>query len=301
MTTTTRTVSTKFVLNSLLAAVMLSATFAAGQSGEESRVVSEIPGFDFSKLPAPAKKELATVLSDEFDYCGRPMTLLGSLKKGDACRHTKRLVGYAAHEAIDGVTASEIIVTLSKHNQSFAAKRAQLKIDERACTGPKDAKVTLIEFSDFECPYCNAARPMFEETLKKRAVRLCWSPFPLSSHPNAAMAGQAALFARDAGKFQAMHDALFDNQTVLSDAFIKGLVKKVGLDVAAFEKAVASKKYLEEMKASKEAGIAAGVDSTPSVFINGRKHNLGFSVENLTLSIDDELEWQTANNSWPVN
>ncbi len=299
MTTTCGTVATKFVATSVTMLLCV-ATVAAAQGADE-KVVGDLPGLELSKLPAPAKKELISVLSDEFDYCGKPTTLLGTMKKGDACKHTRRLVSWAAHEASEGSTAQEIIVALSKHNQLFTSPRASFKIDERTCQGPKDAKVTLIEFSDFECPYCNAARPILEETLKKRAVRLCWSPFPLSAHPNATIAGQAALFARDQGKFHAMHDALFDNQTTLSESFIKGLMKKVGLDVPAFEKAVAAKKYLDELKASKDAGIAAGVDSTPSLFINGRKHVLGFSVETLLLSIDEELEWQSSNNSWPVN
>ncbi|MBL8919767.1 MAG: thioredoxin domain-containing protein [Myxococcaceae bacterium] len=272
------------------------------QGNDPARILSELPGFDFSRLSAAAKKELVSVLTDEFDACGRPLTLYASLKKGDACKHTRRLVGYAAFQASEGSPATETLNALAKYNQSFTAKRAKLAVDERQCVGPKDAKVTLVEFSDFECPYCNAARPMIEEVIRARPqVRVCYALFPLAGHANSTMAGQAALFARDNGRFLTVSNALFDNQTSLSDALIRTLVKKAGLDEKAFDRAVADKKYLDELNASKEAGKAGGVDSTPTVFVNGRKVTLAFSVETLLLAIDDETDWIAGNSSWTGN
>ncbi|MFO0596599.1 MAG: thioredoxin domain-containing protein [Myxococcaceae bacterium] len=280
---------------------LLSALTSFAQT-DPAQVLANLPGFDFSRLSAPAKKELASVLADEFDYCGRPLTLLASLKKGDACKHTRRLVGYAASMASEGTSATEIIVALSKYNQGFTKGRVTFKPDERQCMGSKDAKVTLYEFSDFECPFCAAARPILEEYVKAHAnTRLCWMPYPLPQHPNAPIAGQAALFARDNGKFWQMHDALFDNQLQLSEDFIKGLVTKQGLDLKAFEKVVAAKKYLDELEASKEAGKKGGVDSTPTIFFNGRRYTLGLNPESLQLAVDDELDWHAGNSGWPSN
>ena len=281
--------------------LLLVSTFALAQT-DPARALGDVPGFDFSRLPAPARKELVSVLTDEFDYCGRPLTLLASLKKGDSCKHTRRLVGLAATLAAEGAAATEIIVQLSKYNQGFNKSRAAFKPDERQCMGAKDAKVTLVEFSDFECPFCAAARPILEDYVKPRAsVRLCWMAYPLPQHPNAFFAGQAALFARDAGRFWAMHDALFDNQLSLSEDFIRGLLTKQGLDVKAFEKVLVSKKYLEELEGSKEAGKKALVESTPSIFVNGRKYPLGLNVESLSVAVDDELDWLSGNSAWPSN
>ncbi len=283
-------------------AVLLTAGLAAAQAADPARVLSELKGFDFSALAPQAKKELAAVLTDEFDACGRPLTLLASLKKGDACKHTRRVVALAATLAAGGSTAQEILVQVSRHNQSFNRPRATFKVDDRLCLGPADAKVTLVEFSDFECPYCGAARPMLEAFIKTRPqARLCWAPFPLDQHPNGKLCGQAALFARDQGKFWAVHDGLFENQLSISPDFVRQLVARQGLDLKAFEKAVAAGRYLDELTASKEAGKAAGVDSTPTLFFNGRKHQLGWSVEALGTSVDDELEWAAGNNSWPAN
>lgn len=299
--TTTRIVAHLFAKPVMVASLLTSA-LALAQPADPARVLADVPGFDFARLPAPAKKELAAVLTDEFDYCGRPMTLLGSLKKGDACKHTRRLVGYAATLAAEGNAATELIVQLSKYNQTFLKPRGSFKVDERQCQGPKDAKVTLVEFSDFECPFCAAARPVLEAFVKgKPGTRLCSMPFPLQQHPNSTLAGQAVLFARDAGKFWPVHDALFDHQLSLSEGFIKQLLGKHGLDVKAFEKALAANKYVDELSASKEAGKAAGVESTPSLFVNGRKYPLSLSADALGLAVDDELDWLAGNNAWPAN
>lgn len=282
----------------VLVALLLTASTSFGQADP----LSGVPGFDFSRLSAPARKELLAVLTDEFDYCGRPLTLLASLKKGDACKHTRRLVSHAAQLASDGSPATEIITALARYNQGFNRPRASFKPDARQCQGAPDAKVTLVEFSDFECPYCAAARPILEGYVKSHpTVRLCWMAFPLPMHPNATVAGQAALFARDHGKFWQVHDALFDNQLSISEAFIRELVGKAGLDVKAFDKAVEAKKYVDELEASKEAGHKAGVDSTPSIYVNGRKYTLGLSAESLSLALDDEQDWVSNNSAWPSN
>ena len=289
----------------LLAALLLTTSTMAQQAApgtEPSRVLSGITGLDFSKLPASSQKELATVFTDEFDWCGRPMTVAASLKSGNACKHTRRLAVLAASQAMDGSPATEIIVSLSRYNQTFSARRQAFKPDERMCQGAKDAKVTLVEFSDFECPYCAAARPMLELAIKGRKdTRLCFQPFPLQNHPHSIPAAQAALFARDNGKFWQMHDALFDGQLSISEPMIKETAKKLGMDDKALAKAMSSGKYLDELTASKELGKTAGVDSTPSLYLNGRKLTLGISAEAIGAAIDDELEWTDGKNSWASN
>ena len=273
---------------------------AAGKNA--ALVLADVPGMNFSQLPAPAQKELATVFTDEFCYCGCPHTLGACLKQHTPCKHARRMATLAAAEAAAGVPGVEIIGGLSKYYQSFSEKRSSFKLDERTCTGPKDAKVTLAEYSDFECPYCGAARPMLEALVKEKAgVRLCYLPFPLSGHPNAMPAGRAALYARDHGKFWQMHDALFENQTRLNPQLIKELGKGIGLDPQGLQKAIEGTGYDEELKASKDAGVAAGVDSTPSLYVNGRKLTLMIDPSVLVHTVDDELEWQANKGAWAAD
>lgn len=282
-------------------ALVLGAAAARAQQDNTALVLRDIPGVDAARLAPASQRELATLLTDEFDYCGRPLTLAGTLKKGDACKHTRRLVAWAAGQIDKGGAASnDVIVELGRYNQSFGGKRFPFKPDERMCMGGGEKpKVTLVEFSDFECPYCGLARPLLEDFVKRRPeVRLCFAPFPLAGHPNAMVAGQAALFARDQGKFWAMHDALFENQLSLSDSAIKDLVKKLGLDVAAYAKAVAAGRYMDELNGSKDLGKNAGIESTPTLYVNGRKLLLPLSAESLALTVDDELDWLANSSAW---
>lgn len=251
-----------------------------------------------AELPEPAKREFSAVLSDEFCYCGCPHTLGQCLEEHKGCKHAPRMAVLAASHAADGVPSTEIIVNLSKYYLSFR-DRVKMQPDQRMCLGPADAKVTMIEFSDFECPFCAAAVPLLKNFAKSNPnVRLCYGPFPLQSHPNALPAAQAVMFAREKGRFWELHDLLFENQMSLSREKIIELGGRVGLSMPELANAIDSGMYVDEIRRIKEAGKSAGVDSTPSVFINGRKLLLGLSTETLQHTVQDELEWQANDGAW---
>jgi protein-disulfide isomerase len=273
---------------------------ASADSDKASQVLTGVPGLDFSSLPASAQRELASVFTDEFCYCGCPHTVGACLKTHPTCQHARRMAVLAAGEAASGLPAVEIILTLSKYYSSFREPRQNLKFDERLCTGKKEAKVTLVEFSDFECPHCAAARPILEKFAKENSskLRLCFAPFPLPQHPNSGPAAQAALFARDHGKFWEMHDLLFENQSRLNPDQIRTLAGKLGLSSSELSRALDSNKYAEEVSAWKEAGNRAGVDATPTLYVNGRKLHLAVGPDALERTVDDELEWMANQNRW---
>ena len=271
----------------------------AGSDSNNLLVLNGIPGLDFSSLSSSAQRELASVFTDEFCYCGCPHTLGACLKTHPTCKHARRMAVLAASDAASGIPAVEIILNLSKYYSSFREPRVSFKVDENLCTGKKDAKVTLVEFSDFACPHCAAARPILEKFARENsaALRFCFAPFPLGN-PNSTPAAQAALFARDHHKFWEMHDLLFENQTRLNTEQIKALGSKIGLSVPELSKAIDSNKYADELTGWKEAGNRAGVDATPTLFINGRKHRLSISAESLERTLEDEIEWISNKNGW---
>ncbi len=268
-------------------------------------VLSGIPGMDFSALPPAAQRELSTVLTDEFCYCGCPHTLGQCLKGHTTCQHAKRMARLAARQAVSGVPATEIIVALSEYYSAFRAARHKLEVDPRMCMGDAKAPVTLVEFSDFECPYCGTARPLLEAFAKKNAsrVRFCNVPFPLPMHANAVPAGQAVLWARDQGKFWEMHDALFENARNLSTANIVSIANKLGLKGAELQKALQAGTYAKELEKYKALGSSANIRGTPSLFFNGRAYDtqMGLTDEALTHSLEDELEWRANNNAWAAD
>jgi protein-disulfide isomerase len=253
---------------------------------------------DPSALPPAARSEYDRVLEDEFCGCGSPHSLGQCLKSHPDCRHSRRLGQIAAIEAARGVTAAEIGVDLARYDQGFRDARNSFKVDERQCRGK--GSVTLVEFSDFECPHCALLRPALEKFASDNAsrVKLCWMSFPLSQFPNSIPAAQAALLARDKGKLWPVHDAIFENQRRLSPEVLQEILVKAGIPAAEWKKALADKTYLAQAEAQRAAGVAAGVNATPTLYVNGRKLDLAPSPEILSITVDDELDWQKTRGTW---
>lgn len=165
--------------------------------------------------------------------------------------------------------------------------------------GPTDAPVTIVEFSDFQCPFCARVNPTLEQVVKTYGdkVRLVYRQFPLQNlHPNAQVAAEASLCAREQGKFWEMHDAMFGNQQALAAGQLKATAAKLGLDADKFGQCLDSGKYKGEINADMKAAAAAGVNSTPSLFVNGRPLRPGaLPYEEIAKVIDEELARQQQN------
>ena len=159
--------------------------------------------------------------------------------------------------------------------------------------GPDEAPVTIVEFSDFECPFCGRVNPSIEKIRDTYGdqVRVVFRQFPLDIHPNAHKAGEAALCADEQGLFWEMHDAMFGDQKNLSVDGLKSIAAGLGgLDAADFDQCLDSGKYAETVEKDLEEGSRAGVSSTPAFFINGRFLSGAQPYESFAEIIDDELE-----------
>jgi protein-disulfide isomerase len=162
---------------------------------------------------------------------------------------------------------------------------------EGPAQGADKAPVTIVEFSDFQCPFCSRA----EETVKqvmdkyKGKVRLVYRDYPLPFHNMAQKASEAAQCAGDQGKYWQMHEKLFANQSALAVPQLKGHAKALGLDASKFDKCLDSGEKAKVVEASKKAGDEAGVNGTPAFFINGRLISGARPFENFKEIIDYEL------------
>ncbi len=262
------------------------------------------PGpLDLSSLSEAARHEVMQAMGEEFCGCGAPHTLAACVQSHTGCRHSRREVQLAAVLAERGATAAELGVVLARYNLSFQQPRAKLPVDAKMCQGDAHAPVTVVEYADFECPICGSTRPILEKFAQERSgqVRLCYLPFPLVQHPNSMPAGQAALFARDHGKFWAVHDGLFENQTRLSPDVIREVVVKAGLSQDAWAKALATEVYRAELEHFRDSGVTAGVQGTPTVYMNGRKLDFLPQAALLQLTLEDELDYQSHRGSWAVD
>jgi protein-disulfide isomerase len=260
---------------------------------------AEVEGLDLSQLAPPVRRELEAVFADQFCHCGCPHSLGACLREHPGCRHAKRMARLSAAEAAAGAHATEIIVLLSGYYQSFSGPRAKFELDPRMCKGPPEAKVTLVEFSDFQCPYCAQAQPFLAQVAKAHPeVRFCFLPFALQGRAHSTPAAQAVLFAREKGKFWELHDALFEHPAPLDRERLLALGRQVGLDAVALGKAIDGGAYLDELGAFRAAGRKAGMEAVPTVFVNGRKLVLPLTAQMLGHTLEDELEWVAAGGAW---
>lgn len=158
--------------------------------------------------------------------------------------------------------------------------------------GDKNAKVTLIEFSDFQCPYCGRVEPTIEKILKDYSgkVRLVYRHFPLSFHENAQKAAEASECASEQGKFWEMHDKMYANQTTLTVDDLKGYAKGLGLNTSQFNSCLDSGKYASKVSAQEAEGQAAGVNGTPATFVNGTLVSGAVPYEQFKAAIDAALK-----------
>jgi protein-disulfide isomerase len=158
--------------------------------------------------------------------------------------------------------------------------------------GNANAPVTLVEYSDFQCPFCQRVMPTIKQLRTKYGdkVRVVWKDFPLTQiHPQAFVAAQAGNCAREQGKFWEYHDRLFANQAALQPESLKKYASEVGLDAAKFNECLDSSKYEARVQEALGAGMRVGISSTPTVYVNGRMINGAQPIEVFEAAIDDEL------------
>jgi len=152
---------------------------------------------------------------------------------------------------------------------------ANVEVGDSATWGAIDAKVTIVEFSDFECPFCVDFYQQTYAQLKKDygdKIRFAFRHFPLDMHPNAKKAALASECAREQDKFWEYHDVLFENQKDLSAAALQQYAQKVGIaDLSRFSQCLETEKYKAKIEADTQAGLDYGIDGTPTFFVNGRR------------------------------
>jgi protein-disulfide isomerase len=168
---------------------------------------------------------------------------------------------------------------------------AKVELGQAPVKGPANAPVTLVAFSDFECPFCSRAaltvRQLEQEYQGK--LRVAFKHQPLANHPNALPAATASLAAHEQGKFWEMHDKLFANQTKLDRASLEGYAKELGLDMAKFKEAMDSNKFQAHIAADSAHGSEIGAGGTPTFFVNGRKIVGAKPIEVFRKMVDEEL------------
>jgi protein-disulfide isomerase len=170
--------------------------------------------------------------------------------------------------------------------------QAALSAGTPATFGPENARVTLVEFSDFQCPYCSKAADVVHKVKEKYGtrVRFVFRQFPLSFHPFARQAAEAALAAGAQGKFWEFHDQLFKNQQSLERADLEAVAKGLNLNFQKFKQALDDKTFSEAVASDIKLGEQASVDGTPTIFVNGARVDNPLSFETISGLIEQALQ-----------
>lgn len=155
--------------------------------------------------------------------------------------------------------------------------------------GPSDAPVTLVQYGDYECPYCGEAYPVIKDVQARMGERLrfVFRNFPIStSHPHAEQAAEAAEAAATQARFWEMHDLLYENQRRLRDADLHAYAERLALHVGRFDKEMAEHVHAARVHEDFMSGVRSGVNGTPTFYINGVRHDDSYQTEVLLHALE---------------
>ena len=260
-------------------------------------------------LPAPASAAAPWASVPEWsglkaDGRARVERLAGELKAYGACsdsvaacfergsRVGRRLARVIAYLVKQGGADDDVRRIVDERRAAFGAAPQTIDLGSSPSLGPAAAQLTVVEFADYECPYCAAMTPVLKEAVTALGgkARLVFKYFPLKGHKGSLPAARAAFAAAAKGKFWEMSELLFKNIDDHDPGDLEGYAKKLGLDVEAFRAAAASPDALKAVERDKDLGLRLGVRATPSLFVNGRPMEPSVDRFLLTDRLEEELD-----------
>ena len=250
--------------------------------------VADIKEIDFTGLTEGQKKMALRVMNSNPCNCGCSKTVAQCRRDmPNSCRRSLIF----ARTVVDAIREGKDEAAVTKVLEAKAATFVEAKMPDDTgmvynidvtnspVRGPKTAPVRLVEFSDFQCPYCAELQKTLEQVLKAfpKDVQLIYKQYPLNIHPYARQAAAAALFANSQGKFWELHDRLFQNFTSITDQNIRKWVGEVGLNATDYDRALQTGKFEPVIQKDAADGAAAKVLGTPTIFVNGKRvHDRSF-------------------------
>ncbi len=250
---------------------------------EEEWIKAEIE----SKIPDPTEEEMAEFFTKN-QASMPPGSTLDAIKP--------QLIGFMKQQKGRDV-AAKVFEDLKKANNVVVTFKEPVKPKKEVeakgpSKGPDGAKVTIVEFSDFQCPFCGKASATVDQVMEQYAgkVKLVFRHFPLDFHEKAPKAAEAALCANEQKKFWEFHDVMFKNQDKLSIEDLKATATTLGLDATKFNECLDSGKMKKTVEEDTAAGKKVGVTGTPAFFINGTMLSGAQPIEAFKEAIDAELK-----------
>ena len=282
--------------------ILLSVFLSGGLFAQSWQTAVELPAVDLSELSATQKSAVLKMLREQDCNCGCNLKIAECRMKDPKCGYSRALAAAVAREFKAGKSADQVYGILAELQKQGPVQPRVLEnavaipVKGRPSRGPESAKITIVTFSDFQCPYCALAAPKAVALADRypKDIRLVFKQFPLDFHSNAYHAAEAALAANAQGKFWPLHDKMFANFRQLSRENILLWAGELGLDMNAFKAALDSGKYRPVIDREVNEGAGVGVMGTPTFFINGKRYNGPFELDALKPIIEAELKSSTA-------
>lgn len=280
-------------------ALMAFVAVGAGESyAKEITDLSEIRDVDFTGLSETQKQMALKIMNENPCNCGCGMTIAECRVDDHSCRRSLIFARTILDALREGKSEAEVVKVLKAKTDTFVEARLpedtetvyEIDVELNPTRGPKDARVQIVEFSDFQCPYCAGVQATLRKVLETfpNDVQLVFKQYPLNIHQYAHQAAIASLVAQKQGKFWEMHDKMFQNFTAINEENLIAWADELGLDMVDFNQAMQTGQYDAMVRKDMADGAAARVLGTPTLFVNGRRVN-DRTFENLKRLIQEAL------------
>ena len=264
------------------ALMTLMAAGAGGVYAAEITDLSEIRDIDFTGLSETQKQLALRIMNTNPCNCGCGMTIAVCRVDDHSCRRSLIFARTIVDALREGKSEADVVRVLKAKTDTFVEARPpedadvfyDIDIALNPVRGPENAPVSIIEFSDFQCPHCAGVQATLKKVLVAFPddVRLIFKQYPLSSiHQYARQAAAASLAAQQQGKFWEMHDKMFQNFTAINEENLAIWARQLELDMEDFERALQTGQYDAMVRKDMADGAAAMVRGTPTMFVNGKR------------------------------
>jgi protein-disulfide isomerase len=287
----------------LLGACQSQTTAGAEPNPKAKPETLTLAGVDTSKLTEREKEQWSSYVGELLAPCpDQPVSIAQCVTESRKCETCKPAAEFLVKQVTRGRTRAQ---AEDAYRLRFSPDEVEtIDLAGSPTLGANDAAVTIVEWADFECPFCGIASPMLDKALESHPndVRLVFKHYPLSAHEHAEMAARAAVAAGLQGKFWEMHHALFKQQGNLEEAALDRLAAELGLDVKRFSQERKGEAAADRVTQDKRQAEKLNLRGTPMIYINGRHFELELFnlVEDLDGWIQLEVEQRTGKRVQPV-
>ncbi|HEX2736048.1 MAG TPA: thioredoxin domain-containing protein [Polyangiaceae bacterium] len=251
----------------------------APSSGEQPAAaapkVVQLAGVDTSKMTEREREQWSALVGELLAPCpDQPVSLAQCVAEKRACEACLPAANFLTSQVTRGKSKSQAEAAFRARFAPDQVK--EIDIGDSPATGAKEPSVTIVEWADFECPFCGVAQPILHQAVARHPqdVRLVYKNYPLSMHQNAEGAARAGVAALIQGKFWEIHSLFFQNQETLDDPSLERFAKQAGLDVAQFNSDRKSEAVADRVATDRKQGDSFGLKGTPTIYINGRSFDL---------------------------